>query len=184
MEKEHDRNNLLTVVDTGTASGRLALIALLTSRYMQQGSKSGEVLSYLRILMKECREYVFIDELKYLVAGGRISKAGGFFGDLFGVKPVVSPINNIVQKMGIARSRKGQLAFALEKLKKQVGPAAHPLILLLQYSDNEDWLREFVLQAIQELLPAAEIILTPLSLSSGVHMGPGTWAMAFAPKSL
>ena len=96
------------------------------------------------------------------------------------MKPIVSPINNTVQKMGVARHRKGQLAFALERLKEQALPTGSPLILL-QYSDNEDWLRESVLQPVQELLPEAEILLTPLSLSSGVHTGPGTWAIAFAP---
>jgi hypothetical protein len=35
---------------------------------------------------------------------------------------------------------------------------------------------------VRELLPKAKILLTPLSLSSGVHMGPGTWAIAFAPQ--
>ena len=30
--------------------------------------------------------------------------------------------------------------------------------------------------------PEAEIILHPLSLTSGVHMGPGTWGVAFLPE--
>ncbi|MCI5224840.1 MAG: hypothetical protein D3924_19770, partial [Candidatus Electrothrix sp. AR4] len=103
----------------------------------------------------------------------------GFFGDLLGVKPVVSPINNTVRKMGVTRKRKGQLAFALEKLRKEAVGSVAPLILL-QYSDNEEWLTETVRQRLREFLPEAEILLTPLSLTSGVHMGPGTWALAFA----
>ncbi|MCW5204665.1 DegV family EDD domain-containing protein, partial [Desulfobulbus sp. N2] len=182
-QKEHDPDNQLTILDTGTASGRLALIALLTAQYAQKTHQPDEVLAYARTVMEECREYVFIDELKYLVAGGRVSKAGGFFGDLFGVKPVVSPINNTVEKMGVTRSRKGQLDFALRKLQEQAVKISDPLILL-QYSDNEEWLRETAQQQVRELLPKAKILLTPLSLSSGVHMGPGTWAMAFAPKHL
>lgn len=182
-QKEHDPDNQLTILDTGTASGRLGLIALLTAQYAQKTRQPDEVLAYALIIMAECREYVFIDELKYLVAGGRVSKVGGFFGDLLGVKPVVSPIDNTVRKMGVTRNRKGQLAFALEKLQEQTGCATAPLILL-QYSDNKEWLTETVQQQVRELLPKAEILLTPLSLSSGVHMGPGTWAMAFAPKHL
>jgi DegV family protein with EDD domain len=182
-KKAHDSDNLLTVLDTGTASGRLALIARLTALYAQKNRTPDEVIAYARTVMAECREYVFIDELKYLVAGGRVSRTGGFFGDLFGVKPVISPINNIVQKMGVLRNKKGQLIFALEKLQEQAAGTA-ALLVLLQYSDNEDWLRKSVLQAVQELLPKATVLLTPLSLSSGVHMGPGTWAIAFAPKRL
>ncbi|MDU9047311.1 MAG: DegV family protein [Candidatus Electrothrix sp. Rat3] len=180
-KKAHDSDNLLTVLDTGTASGCLALIALLTAQYTQKNRTPEEMITYACTVMEKCREYVFIDELKYLVAGGRVSKAGGFFGDLFGVKPIVSPINNIVQKLGITRNRKGQLTFALEKLQEEAVGSTPPLILL-QYSDNEQWVRETVQQQVRELLPKAKILLTPLSLSSGVHMGPGTWAIAFAPQ--
>jgi uncharacterized protein len=30
------------------------------------------------------------------------------------------------------------------------------------------------------LISGAEIMLVPLSLTSGVHMGPGTWSIAWA----
>jgi fatty acid-binding protein DegV len=83
----------------------------------------------------------------------------------------------MVRKMGVTRSRKGQLAFALKKLREQAVGSAAPLILL-QYSDNEEWLTKTVQPKVRELLPEAEILLTPLSLTSGVHMGPGTWAVA------
>jgi hypothetical protein len=32
---------------------------------------------------------------------------------------------------------------------------------------------------VKELYPQADIILQPLSLTSGAHMGPGTWGVAF-----
>ena len=51
---------------------------------------------------------------------------------------------------------------------------------MLQFSDNEQWVQQTVLPAVRELLPSAEILLMPLSLTSGVHMGPGTWSLAFA----
>jgi DegV family protein with EDD domain len=180
-KKEHDQDELLTVLDTGAASGRLALIALLTARYAKKIRNPEELIAYARAVIKECGEYIFIDELKYLVAGGRVSKAGGFFGDLLGVKPVVSPINNTVRKMGVTRNRKGQLSFALGKLREQFDCGVAPAVLL-QYSDNEEWLKDTVRPQVRELLPKAEILLTPLSLTSGVHMGPGTWALAFSAQ--
>jgi hypothetical protein len=36
---------------------------------------------------------------------------------------------------------------------------------------------------IEELYPQAEIVLQPLSLTSGAHYGPGTWALAFLPEA-
>ncbi len=95
------------------------------------------------------------------------------------MKPVISPGFDGVEKKGVVRNRKSQLAFALEKLepyKKESGK----LLVLLQYTDNKEWLSTIVEPDVRRLLPGAEIVLLPLSLTSGVHMGPGTWSVAYA----
>jgi hypothetical protein len=55
------------------------------------------------------------------------------------------------------------------------------MLVLLQYSDNRGWVEETVRPRVRSILPEAELLLVPLSLTSGVHMGPGTWSLAFAP---
>ncbi len=179
-KKENDPDDLLTVLDTGAASGRLGLITLLTARYAEKCDREEDVVRFAQERIGDCEEYVFIDELKFLVAGGRVSRANGFFGDLLHLKPVVSPTPEGVKKMGVVHTRKGQFDFALKKLSARFRRTDNP-VLLLQYSDNEEWVGETVQKKIQELVPEAEILLVPLSLTSGVHMGPGTWSIAFAP---
>lgn len=181
-KEKNDPDDQLVVLDTGAASGRLGLIALLTARYGENSISEKTVVNFARKLMADCQEYVFIDELKYLVAGGRVSKASGFFGDLLHTKPVISPTGDGVKKVGVVHSRKGQLDFALEKLAARFRHADNP-VLMLQYSDNKEWVAGMVQQQLKELLPGAEILLVPLSLTSGVHMGPGTWSLAFTLTS-
>ncbi len=177
-KKDHDLGNLMTVVDTGAASGKLALLALLTARKRVQAESQEEIIDWVHKAMATCHEYVFIDQLKYLVAGGRVSKTGGIFGALLAVKPVISPTSEGVKKLGVVHSRKGQLTLALSTLKDRFAASTAPMILL-QYSDNREWVTDVVAEHVRDLLPQAEILLTPLSLTSGVHMGPGTWSMAF-----
>jgi hypothetical protein len=174
----NDPTNLLEIVDTGSASGRLGLIALLAARYSAHATSAEDVIAFVYKTMTDCEEYVFIDQLRYLVAGGRVARTKGFFADLLHMKPVISPVGNEVRKAGVVHSRQGQLAMALEKLR-QGAPGVAPVIML-QYSDNEKWVTETVLPEVRQLAPKAEILLVPLSLTSGVHMGPGTWAMAWA----
>ena len=178
-KKDHDADNLFTVIDTGAASGRLAIIALLTARQVKNTDNADEIVAFVQKAMAACREFVFIDELKYLVAGGRVSRASGFFGDLLSMKPVISPTSDGVRKLGMVHNRKGQLAFAMARLSEQFDTSAAPMVML-QYSDNKPWLEDVVEQRVRALLPHAEILLLPLSLTSGVHMGPGTWSIAFA----
>jgi hypothetical protein len=53
---------------------------------------------------------------------------------------------------------------------------------MLEYTDNRDWVSGTPKKEIERLYPSAEVLLQPLSLTSGVHMGPGTWAVAFLPE--
>ncbi len=181
-KKKCDTDGLLTVLDTGAASGRLGLITLLTARFAGQGATAEEIIQYADQLCTACTEYVFIDELRFLVAGGRVSKTGAFFGDLLQMKPIISPEKKGVRKRGVVRSSKGQLRFCLQRLAEQFQKTDSPL-LMLQYSDNREWVKNHVQPEIRRLLPAAEILLTPLSLTSGVHMGPATWSLAHAPAN-
>jgi len=179
-KENNDQDDRLLVLDTGTASGRLGLITLLSARYAEKNVSADEILDFARQLMDDCKEFVFIDELKYLVTGGRVSKAGGFFGDLLHMKPVISPTREGVQKVGVVCSRKGQLDFTLKKLA-ELNAQSGGFVLMLQYTDNKEWVTDTVRPHIKKMLPDAEIFCIPLSLTSGVHMGPGTWAVAFAP---
>jgi DegV family protein with EDD domain len=180
-QQQQDSDQCLTVIDTGAASGRLGLIALLAARLAQRTADASAVRAYALALIETCREYVFIDTLRYLAASGRLSRASGLFGDFLHVKPVISPMSEGVRRMGLVRSRAAQLAFALDKAREEID-APDRAVLLLQYSDNETWVREAVQPRLHNLHPGAEIVIIPLSLTSGVHMGPGAWSLAFAEE--
>jgi DegV family protein with EDD domain len=176
-----DPGNRFRIVDTGAASGRLGLIALRVADYAEQTRDIDAVVDFAGKLVDNCREFIFLDCLKYLAAGGRLSKTSGFFGDLLRMKPVISPTPSGVVKAGVVRNREGQVRFALEKLDDHLNPGS-PAHVMLEYSDNRDWVENTVLPEISRRFPLARIRLQPLSLTSGAHMGPGTWGIAFLPE--
>jgi DegV family protein with EDD domain len=171
----------MTILDSGAASGRLGLIAMAVAEFANQGKPLAQVIAHAETAFEKCRELVFLDQLKYLAAGGRISKTGGFFGDLLRVKPVISPLAEGVKKIGVVRKNARQLPLALEYFTGRVASDSNARILL-QYTDNRDRVTAEIEPAIQSAFPRAKITLTPLSLTSGVHMGPGTWGMAVLPE--
>jgi DegV family protein with EDD domain len=180
-KKKNDPDNRLTVIDTGFPSGRLGIIVIATARHAMISDNSDSVIRYAKRAVDLCDEYIFLDRLKYLAAGGRLSKTSAVFGDMFKVKPIVRPTSEGVKKVGTARTREGQLKFALDKIEKTLKPDSSPLIML-QYTDNRSWVENSVKEEIIKLLPSCEIILQPLSLTTSVHTGPGTWALAFLPE--
>jgi len=176
----HDPEDRLTVIDTGTASGRLGVLALAVARFAAQSTDPDTVIRFAIQTIDRCEEYVFLDRLKYLAAGGRLSKPRAFFGDALHLKPVVQPMATGAEKVAVVKSRQAQLDFALKKLSA-LAPGHPGLLVMLEYSDNRDWITTTVQPKVESIVPDAHLLIQPLSLTSGAHMGPGTWAMAFLP---
>jgi uncharacterized protein len=177
-KKQHDPVGRLTVIDTGAASGRLAAAVIATAGYALRAQEPEQVIEFAKKAVKKSDEYIFLNELKYLAAGGRMSKTGAFFGDMLNMKPVISPTAQGAEKVGIVRNAEAQLRFAVDKLTKNLQDESSALILL-EYSDNRKWVQGRCMAEIKRLFKRPEIIVQPLSLTSGVHIGPGAWAVAY-----
>jgi len=177
-KEKNDPDDRLTVIDTTTASGRLGTIALVTAKYSTRTDNPDAVIEFAKKAIDRCEEYVFLDKLEYLAAGGRLSKTSAFFGDMLHMKPIISPMAEGAKKVGVVRNQKDQMKFAFEKLDGAIKKDSEAFIML-EYSDNRPWVEKTVMREVQMRYPSAEVKLQPLSLTSGVHMGPGTWAVAF-----
>ena len=176
-KKKHDPDSRLIVMDTGAASGRLGVMALASARHLLQMQDMDKTCAFARKAVEACEEYVFLEKLEYLAAGGRLSKTGAFFGDMLKMKPVISPQPEGAKKMGVVRNRKDQVKMAHAKLAASLSADSRALIML-EHSDNISEVKE-IAKDIKKLYPKAEVFLQPMSLTSGAHMGPGTWGIAF-----
>jgi len=181
-QQKNDQENRLTVLDTQAASGRLGTIAIATARFAEKTQDPEAVVQFARSAIQICEEYVFLDKLKYLAAGGRLSRPGAFLGDMLHARPIISPVAEGAKKVGVVKNAEGQLKFALKKLHDRLETDSAPFIML-EYSDNDRWVSDAVEPEIKARFPQADILLQPLSLTSGVHMGPGTWGLAFLPEN-
>jgi len=170
-KKEHDPQDRLLIIDTGAASGRLGTIALAVVRYLAETNDMKKTFAFARKAVRTCEEYVFLDKLQYLAAGGRLSKTSAFFGDMLNMKPVISPCPKEQKKSVRSKSgRAGEVRF--NKLAATLKNDSQALIML-EYSDNKNWVNGTVKKVVVERYPEAEIILQPLSLTSGAHIGAG-----------
>lgn len=176
-KKEHDPDNRLLVIDTGAASGRLGTMVLAVALYLAHTRDMEKTYAFAKKAVETCEEYVFLEKLEYLAAGGRLSKTSAFFGDMLKMKPVISPQPEGAKKVGVVRHRKDQIKMAMEKLAAALNADSRALIML-EHSDNIDQVKE-IGKEVKKRYPKAEIFLQPLSLTSGAHMGPGTWGIAF-----
>ncbi|MDR3089491.1 MAG: DegV family EDD domain-containing protein [Desulfobulbaceae bacterium] len=181
----HPAGAALVALDSGAASGRLAVMAILLARYAKQVGDLDRLVDYAKRLGATCQEFLCIDNLHWLAAGGRVSKTGELLGNFLRLKPIICPMPEGVRKLGVFRGRAGQLAFVesrLARLSGRPGQAAEKKVgralALLQHTDNRAWLETTLPPLVRSYLPDAEIHILPLSLTTGAHIGPGGWSVA------
>jgi DegV family protein with EDD domain len=179
-QRREDSAGRMHIIDSGAASGRLGVSVLATAEFARsKGDVDADaVIDFARRAVTSADELVFLDRLKYLAASGRLSKTAAFFGEALRLKPIVTPAPDGARKVGTVRSRRDQLAFAWTRLAS-LPTVSGGYLVLLQYTDNEIWLRDEVAPEVLDRLPGARVLVRPMSLTSGAHMGPGTWAMAY-----
>ncbi len=177
-QRSKDAAGRMSIIDSGAASGRLGVSVLATAEFARACTDAEAVVDFARRAVHAADELIFLDRLKYLAAGGRLSKTAAFFGEALRLKPIVTPASDGARKVGTVRSRPDQLAFAWKRLASLPAVTGH-YIVLLQYTDNEAWLRAEVAQEVSARLPGARVLVRPMSHTSGAHMGPGTWGLAY-----
>jgi len=180
---EKDPEDRMTIIDTGVASGKLGLIARAAAEVASTVSDPSEVVSFARNAIQEVQEYIFLDKLQFLAAGGRMSKTGAFFGDVLHIKPIVSPYPDGARKIEVVRSTRDQVKFAFLRLEQELSKD-QGATLLLEFTDNQEWLEEEIKPEIEYRFPLVKIIMEPFSLTSAAHMGPGSWGIAFLRENL
>ena len=180
--EKHDRHGHMTVLDSGAASGRLAVVVRAAALKARTGLDGVSLAAFAQSALERAEEYIFLERLEYLARGGRLSRTGAWFGDALGLAPVVSPFADGARKVALLRKAQARLDFACERVKRGLAGSS-PGYVLVEHTDNRRWVEREVLPRLKDVAPKATIELGPLSLTTGVHTGPGTWAVAFLPDA-
>ena len=86
-----DYSEIYLIDSQSAAFGVEALIRIaLTMR--AQGTPANEIAKYLEEKKKKLKILAAVDTLKYLIKGGRISKAAGAIGGVLNLKPIIAQI--------------------------------------------------------------------------------------------
>ena len=178
----HASGERMTVVDSGAASGRLAVVVRATAKAARGGTGVSALAELATASLQLAEEFIFVERLEYLARGGRLSKTGAWFGDALGLAPVVSPMPDGARKVALLRKPEERVAFAVAQVQRAFCSGSGRGYLLAEYSDNRAWVEEILLPRLRGAAPEAKMTAGPLSLTTGAHTGPGTWAIAMLPE--
>ena len=134
------------------------------------------LVEFARDQIRTCVEYLVIDTLKYLSATGRIGKVKAAFAGALGVRPIVGHGADGAVTHDKVRSHEAALDKIIDKVSKH--PGAGRLMIMLEHTDNPEWVEQVRTRLENALQEPTDFYLCPLSSTSSVHMGPGTWGIA------
>jgi DegV family protein with EDD domain len=113
LQNEEKRD--ITVVDTGTASLGLGMIAIRAAEMAQEGMIKEIILDEIHHMISCTRAVAVLRDLSNLSRGGRIGKARAFFSDLVSLTPVVAleqgEVLPVAKALGLQKGIKSMLRY-------------------------------------------------------------------------
>ena len=170
--------NKIVVIDSLNASIGEGLLVLKAKDLRDESKTIDEIEAEIRALIPTTCSYFNVDQLKYLVRGGRVGKFSGIVGTLLNIKPVLRVDENgklVSYKKVISR-------------KKALGVIADIVadkIVDKQYVYIAHAVCEGEAQALANELKnrlSVEPVVTDLTQVIGCHTGPGLIAVFFFGK--
>ncbi|GAH53014.1 unnamed protein product, partial [marine sediment metagenome] len=162
------------VIDSRFTSVGLALIVMAAARLANAGESISNIVKETQRGINQIRMLGLVDTMKYLVAGGRISRVTAAVANLFQIKPLLTFKNGEVVRRGLART----YLRGMDDLCEFVETSPNVQDLAVAYSNIRAQAEE-LRKRLSSVFPEEKIYLAQIGAGLGVHMGPGALVVAF-----
>lgn len=180
LEEEYPDRKIIAI-DTLCASAGEGLMVYLAVQKKNEGATIEETAEFVREMIPKIGHWFTVDDLKYLVRGGRVSATAAFVAGTLGIKPVLHVddegcLINMAKVRGRAQSIK---ALAKKYSETALDPENGPYFI-----SNADCLEDA--KALEALIYKAHgkkcDLITDIGPVIGSHAGPGTLALFYPAK--
>lgn len=186
---ESDFEGKVFVVDNHRISVTQYQSVIDAKAMADQGRSAEEIRAVLEADAAESSIYIMVNRLTYLKRGGRVTAAGALIANIMNLKPVLQIQGEKLDAYSKCRGTKAAKQSMLEAMKKDFEGrfsryiADGSMTLHFSYSDMTVFEVESWKADIMEAFPGFKLHGSPLSLSVGCHIGPGSLAIACAKSS-
>ena len=163
----------IEVVDSRFTSVGLAMVVMAAARLARAGGNLQSVLEETHRTISQVRMLGVFDTVKYLVLGGRVSKAVGMVASMLQIKPLLTFKDGEVVRAGLVRT----FSSGMDRLYEFVERAPAIQELAIAYSTVPEQANQLRAR-LGSIFPEEKIYVTQLGTALGVHGGPGAIALA------
>ena len=162
----------VTHLDTKTLSAAAGWVVEAAARAAKAGWAKDKILDLAQRIGDACDSIYTLDELKYLIHGGRISHMKGIIASLINIKPMigVEKVNGTYEQLGQVRTFKGALKGLVKVMGRKHEPGSELRVQVLHSNNPEGASR--LRDQVDKIYKCNWLPTGPMSLVLGAHTGP------------
>ena len=169
----------IVVCDSFLETAPAGLLVYMAQEMKKRGASLDEVAEAVERRKGDCDVFFLVDDLKYLVRGGRLNPISGALGTMLSIKPILHIEDGKIGALTKCRGRQLGKKTILECLKKEKLEDGY---LTMLHAVAEEEARAFGAELEKELGVKIRFY-NDVSLIIGVHVGPNALGLAFMRKA-
>lgn len=171
----------VTVVDTKTLSAAAGWQVEAAARAAKAGWSKDKILALLEKIKALSDSLYTLNELKYLIHGGRISHMKGLIASILNIKPMigVEKEKGTYVQLGQARTFKGAIRGLVDLIARQYEAGSKLRVQVLHSFNLEG--AHLLREELNNRFRCTWLPVGNISLVLGAHTGPSMVGVAYAP---
>lgn len=171
----------LEIIDSKCASLGYGLAVQFALKLSEQGRSLQEMSSSVKEYCQHMEHIFTVDQLDYLLRGGRISKTQAFIGGLLNIKPLLHVDKGRLIPLEKVRGKK-KLYRRIIELMEERGDDFKEKTIAISHGDDLEAVEELK-KMIEDHFQPKEVYVNIIGSAIGAHSGPGTLAVFFLNSS-
>ena len=149
------------------------MIATKAAELVEEGKTFDEVVAYIEDNKLRMNQFCTVNTLDYLKRAGRVKASSAFFGNLFGVKPII--ISDAKGQNTAIKKVKGRLASMDEivNLLNDAMQGEEDRRVFVGHADCPQEEVDYLVNKVKEVIAGAEITVGYIGPVIGASVGPG-----------
>ncbi len=150
------------------------MLAIRAAEERDAGKSAKEIYDAVMPIRKTVNQFVTVNDLNCLARAGRVKATKAFFGNLFGVKPIlVCDKNGYQTPIAKAKGRKNSIDEVVRRMKEAIRDAQNQTIYLV-HADCDPEEVEYLKNKVKEEIPCRDIYVNYIGPIIGSSVGPST----------
>lgn len=173
---ENNPNASIHIIDTRSVSLGICVLVMELIEGLNNNESFENLMKQLNQNISKIQHIFTIEDLQYLIRGGRVGKFAGFLGGMLNINPIMEVSEGKFKPLEKVRGRKKALNRMLELMKTRKDELSKNVGVV--YGVKDDSTEQFIKQ-LKNLIGSEQIIENSVGSAVGVHTGPSAIGIFF-----